>query len=297
MNYDIHWNPVRLMQRFGRVDRLGSRNKQVGMVNFWPTGNLDRYLDLKNRVEARMALADATATGLDDPLDTRDKAAPAEEAAQRELQFRDEQLRRLRTESLDMEAADDGVSMNDLTLDDFIADLLNYIQRHRQALEAAPLGIYAIVDAGQRPGRNPSADTVRPGVIFCLRQKTTTARRTPNRLQPYFLAYVRSDGTVRYTFRQAKQALSLFQALASGATEAVEALEDAFDRETAHGRQMEKYEKLLTAAVRNISRTFGRAQQQALGRSRNAVLAKASEQPNHEADFELVTWLVIEAAP
>ena len=297
VNYDIHWNPVRLMQRFGRVDRLGSRNKQVGMVNFWPTGNLDRYLDLKNRVEARMALADATATGLDDPLDTRDKAAPANEAAQRELQFRDEQLRRLRTESLDMEAADDGVSMNDLTLDDFIADLLNYIQQHRQALEAAPLGIYAIVDAGQRPGRSPSADTVRPGVIFCLRQKTTAARRTPNRLQPYFLAYVRNDGTVRYTFRQAKQALSLFQALASGATEAVEALEDAFDRETAHGRQMEKYEKLLTAAMRNISRTFGRAQQQALGRSRNAVLAKASEQPNHEADFELVTWLVIEAAP
>ena len=294
VNYDIHWNPVRLMQRFGRVDRLGSRNKQVGMVNFWPTEHLDRYLDLKNRVEARMALADATATGLDDPLD---RAAPANEAAQLELQFRDAQLRRLRMESLDVEAVDDGVSMHDLTLDDFIADLLNYMQQHRQALEAAPLGIYAIVDAGQRPGRSPSDDTVRPGVIFCLRQKTTSARRTPNRLQPYFLAYVRDDGTVRYNFRQAKQALSLFQALASGATEAVEALEDAFDRETAHGRQMEKYEKLLTAAVRNISRTFGRAQQQALGRSRDAVLAKASEQPNHEADFELVTWLVIEAAP
>ena len=123
VNYDIHWNPVRLMQRFGRVDRLGSRNEKVAMVNFWPTADLDRYLELKNRVEARMALADATATGDDDPLSA--------DAARSDLAFRDAQLKRLRDEIIDGEDADDGVSMSDLTLDEFLADLLHYIQRNR----------------------------------------------------------------------------------------------------------------------------------------------------------------------
>ena len=253
VNYDIHWNPVRLMQRFGRIDRLGSRNKQVGMVNFWPTKNLDRYLDLKNRVEARMALADATATGLDDPL-----APEAQEPVQMELQFRDGQLRRLREESLDIEAADDGVHLNDLTLDDFIADLLNYIQQHREALEAAPFGIYAVVDADQPTGDNTPPGSVGPGVIFCLRHKATPSQRTPNRIQPYFLCYVRDDGTVRFTFRQAKQTLSLFQALASGVDKPIEALEDAFDAQTRHGTDMAHYEQLLAKTLRSIASTFRR---------------------------------------
>ena len=296
VNYDIHWNPVRLMQRFGRIDRLGSRNKAVRMVNFWPTENLDRYLDLKNRVEARMVLADATATGLDDPLNRTSETAAPQKAVQQELQFRDEQLRRLREETLDIESADDGVTMNDLTLDDFIADLLNHIQQHRKALEAAPFGIYAVVDA-QRTGADfTPTDAVRPGVIFCLRQKTTASQRTPNRLQPYFLTYVRDDGTVRFTFQQAKQVLSLFQALASGANSPIAALEDTFDAETRHGNNMEPYEQLLTAALRNIARTFGHAERRALGQSRGARLTKKSEKPNNQADFELVTWLVLKTA-
>ena len=131
VNYDIHWNPVRLMQRFGRIDRLGSRNRQVAMINFWPTANLDRYLDLKNRVEARMALADAAATGLDDPLnqDVR-TAGESDEAIQGELAFRDQQLTRMREEILDIEDAEEGLTLNDLTLDDFLADLLHYIQQN-----------------------------------------------------------------------------------------------------------------------------------------------------------------------
>ena len=296
VNYDIHWNPVRLMQRFGRIDRLGSRNKAVSMVNFWPTEHLDRYLDLKNRVEARMALADATATGLDDPLNRTSETAAPQKAVQQELQFRDEQLRRLREETLDIESADDGVTMNDLTLDDFIADLLNYIQQHGEALEAAPFGIYAVVDVQRAGGDSTPIDAVRPGVIFCLRQKTTAPQRTPNRLQPYFLTYVRDDGTVRFTFQQAKQVLSLFQTLASGADTAISALEDAFDAETRHGKGMAKYERLLDTTLRDMASTFDKAQQRALARSRSAVLTKASEQPNSQA-FELVTWLVLTTAP
>ena len=291
VNYDIHWNPVRLMQRFGRIDRLGSRNKQVGMVNFWPTENLDRYLDLKHRVEARMALADATATGLDDPL--ADDSVRAQQAVQLELQFRDGQLLRLRQESLDIEDADDGVSMNDLTLDDFIADLLNYIQQHREALEAAPFGIYAVADPDRVQDDDKQSKAAEPGVIFCLKQKTTAAQQTPNRLQPHFLCYVRNDGTVRFTFRQAKQILSLFRALASGVDKPITLLEDAFSAETQQGTNMAHYERLLEAALHNIARTFSIAQQRALGERRDAVLVPQSARPKSHDDFELVTWLVL----
>ncbi len=289
VNYDIHWNPVRLMQRFGRIDRLGSRNRQVGMVNFWPTEDLNRYLDLKNRVEARMALVDATATGLDNPLDADDDAVEnIKTATQAELQFRDEQLLRLRQETLDLE--EDGLSLSDFTLDDFIADLLNYIQQNRAALEAAPFGICAVVP---EPHQQQLGQPIQPGAIFCLKQKNAPAEQTPNRLQPYFLVYALQDGSIRYSFRQAKQVLSLFQTLAAGKKEAIAALEDAFDQDTAHGQKMEAYDGLIAAALRNIAQGFSHAQQRALGRSRGAVLARRSEQPNDQGNFELVTWLVI----
>ena len=291
VNYDIHWNPVRLMQRFGRIDRLGSRNKQVGMVNFWPTKDLERYLDLKNRVEARMALADATATGLDNPL-----APEALDPVQMELQFRDGQLRRLREESLDIEDADDGVNLNDLTLDDFIADLLNYIQQHRKELEAAPFGIYAVADANRPLDETALSDAKGPGVIFCLRHRATPSQKTPNRIQPYFLCYVRDDGTVRLTFRQAKQTLSLFQALASGVDKPIDVLESAFDAQTQQGMDMAHYEQLLAKALQSIARTFGDAVLKGLGQQPDASLPKAAEQPTNAGDFDLVTWLVLTTA-
>ena len=293
VNYDIHWNPVRLMQRFGRIDRLGGRSRKVAMTNFWPTADLDRYLDLKNRVEARMALADAAATGLDDPLD-RDAPAgvAAREAAQGELAFRDRQLERLREEILDVETADDGVSMSDLTLDDFLADLLRYIQSNRAALEAAPPGVMAVVD-----GRTDGASApVPPGAIFCLRRGGDPAQRTPNRLWPYFLVHVRRDGTVRHGFRQARQCLALFRALAAGRKEANAALENAFDRETDHGRRMAKYDGLLAAALRDVAATFRDAELAGLSRDRGARLTEKPARPGAAAEWELVTWLVI-AAP
>lgn len=288
VNYDIHWNPVRLMQRFGRIDRLGSRNKRVAMTNFWPTRDLDRYLDLKHRVEARMALADVAATGLDDPLnDAPPTLEDTAEGAQLELAFRDRQLQQMRAEILDIEDTDEGLSLNDLTLDDFVADLLHYIQQNRAALEAAPLGIHAIVDANTKDGL---PDTVRPGVIFCLKRSGDLSARTPNRLWPYFLVYVRDDGTVRYTFQQARQCLAIFRVLAAGRPEASTVLEDAFDMETDHGRQMDGYDKLLASALRNIAGTFSRAELAGLGRQRGATL---TAKPNGVEQLDLITWLVI----
>ena len=296
VNYDIHWNPVRLMQRFGRIDRLGSRNRQVAMTNFWPTADLDRYLDLKNRVEARMALADAAATGVDDPLN---REAPSVDKArgpiQQELAFRDRQLTRMREEVLDIEDAEDGIALNDLTLDDFLADLLHYIQQHRAALEAAPMGIQAVVD-NEPPATSPPdrpSEPVRSGAIFCLKRSGDPGARTPNRLWPYFLVHVRGDGSVRYTFRQARQCLALFRSLAAGRPEGISALDDAFDRETGHGRRMEKYDALLDAALRSIAGTFRNAELGDLTRKRGAMLTEKPERPGQAEGFTLVTWLVI----
>ena len=297
VNYDVHWNPVRLMQRFGRIDRIGSRNHRVAMANFWPTRDLDRYLDLKNRVEARMALADATATGTDDPLAL--KADGAEEAVEHELSFRDRQLRRLREESLDLEEVEDGISMSDFTLDDFLVDLLNYLQENREALESAPFGIQAVVPSASEGGacRSESARArVRPGAIFCLKQKNGE-RRTPNRLQPYFLAYARDDGSVRYAFKQAKQTLTLFSALARGRTEALTELASAFDRETRHGRDMAKYDRMIRACLQSVASTYRQAEIASFVGGREASLAAQTRRPAVAADFELVTWLVIKENP
>lgn len=294
VNYDIHWNPVRLMQRFGRIDRIGSRNHRVAMANFWPTEDLDRYLDLKNRVEARMALVDAAATGQDDLL-AGESVDALERAAQYELGFRDRQLRRIREESLDLEDVDDGVSMSDFTLDDFVAELIEYLQSRRAELEAAPLGICAVVPTEPATVAG-DAKNVSPGVIFCLKQRTVGGERTPNRLHPYFLAYVREDGTVRYSFQQAKQVLSLFRALASGRPEALVDLVNSFDLETQQGYEMVKYEKMLAAAIRKTRGGFGRAQLRELTRSRGARVTRRSESPHGAGAFELVTWLAITEA-
>lgn len=288
VNYDIHWNPVRLMQRFGRIDRLGSKNRRVAMVNFWPTGDLDRYLDLKNRVEARMALVDAAATGQDNPL----LAESLERTAKVEIGFRDRQLRRMLEEILDDDEVDDSVAMSDFTLDDFVADLMEYLKSREAELKAAPYGICAVVPA--RPSdASKSSRSIKPGVIFCLKQRLASSERSPNRLHPYFLTYVQEDGTVRYTFQQSKQVLTLLRALAAGRQEVLTDLVASFDHETRHGFEMTKYEKMLEIAIRKIHGQFGRAQLLELTRSRGARVNKQSESPFGSDSFELVTWLAI----
>ncbi|MCY3809185.1 MAG: phospholipase D-like domain-containing protein [Gemmatimonadetes bacterium] len=297
VNYDIHWNPVRLMQRLGRIDRIGSVSRAIRMVNFWPTPNLEKYLDLKNRVEARMLLADATATGADDPLGLeRGGVEKARQGVEQEIAFRDQQLRRIREEALDLEDVDDGVSLSDFTLDDFLADLLNYFKRHEHELREAPPGISAVVPAASsaaaRAG-DAGPGAVQPGAIFCLQQRNGPAEPTPNRLQPYFLAYVHTDGKVRYSFRHSKQILALFSEAARGHTEPLQLLVAAFDRETDHGRNMKRYDRMVKAAVRNTVAAFTRNARKDLLRSRSGKLPKRSEQPTEALDFDLVTWLVI----
>lgn len=287
VNYDIHWNPVRLIQRFGRIDRIGSRNQEVKMVNFWPMAELDLYINLQGRVESRMALVTASATG-DDHLA---QGTEISDDTPREEHFRDTQLRHMRDGVLDLDELDDGVTLSDFSLDDFLAQLMNYLEQNRQQLENAPLGVYAVSDCARQ--QESLITNAAPGVIFCLRHKNPpNDAQARSSLKNYYLVYVRDDGEVRYNYTHAKQVLELFGELARGQTNPLCHLCDAFDRETNYGKDMEKYDQLLKSVFSAISKQFDR-QEAGILNKRDGVLSKQSEQPRGANDFELVTWLVI----
>jgi hypothetical protein len=285
INYDIHWNPVRIIQRFGRIDRIGSVNTAVQLVNFWPTQDLEKYVNLKNRVEARMALVDIAATFEDNILKTDE----IEELVHEDLRYRDKQLLRLREEVLDLEDFSESVALNEFTLDDFRIELSKYIEANRQLLEAAPLGLYAVVPP------HPEHQVIAPGVIFCLKQKgDAPSGDTVNPLQPYYLVYARDDGTVRFTFAQPKQILEIYRLLCAGKTQAYERLCQLFDAETNNGADMAPYNKLLEAAVESIARTFQKRAAAGLQTARDFIIPDHQPKAHESADLDLVTWLVIQ---
>ena len=285
LNYDIHWNPVRIIQRFGRIDRIGSNNVAVKMINYWPTEDMEVYLRLRNRVESRMALADATASGDDDPLNES-----VYEQAQMELNFRDQQLERLREEVLDLDELSDNVVMSDFTLDYFFAQLLKYLERNRAKLEATPDGAYAVTNNENNPTEK--------GVIFFLQQtnaSTDKQQKTASPIHPYYAVYIRNSGDIRYGCINAKQVLDLFEASAVGKENTIDDLCLWFDQETEYGDNMVHYNKLLDTVITHITRSHTKTQSQVLksGSPRDAKLTPTSKAPKDTGDFKLVTWLVI----
>ncbi len=290
LNYDIHWNPVRLIQRFGRIDRIGSRSRAVRMINYWPTSDMDVYLKLESRVQARMALADLAASGDADPFDENPFST---DDAQRELNFRDEQLLQLRDEVLAIEDLEDGPVLGDFTLDYFLTQLLRYLEANKDALEAMPPGVHGVA---------PASAAAPPGVIFCLRQRNAgevgPGQRTASPVHPHYFCYIQNNGSIRFGCGNARQALAVFEAAAAGRTEPITALCDRFDAETAQGRDMSFYDKLLSDVIAHIRQAHNATQLRGLGigGGRDFVLPKASESPNQPTDFQLVTWLVIKDA-
>ena len=285
INYDIHWNPVRIIQRFGRIDRIGTRNTEIKMINYWPTEDMEVYLRLRNRVESRMALADATASGDDDPLNEL-----TYEQAQMELNFRDDQLKRLREEAFDIDDLSDGVVMSDFTLDYFFAQLLKYLERNRVKLEATPEGAYAVT--------NNESNPTEKGVIFflCLENASENKQeKTASPIHPYYTVYIRDSGDIRYGCLNAKQALDLFEATAVGDENIIDHLCLQFDRETEFGENMEHYNKLLDAVIAHITRSHTNTQTQSIkrGAPRDTKLTPASKAPKDSRNFKLMTWLVI----
>ena len=285
LNYDIHWNPVRIIQRFGRIDRIGSRNKKVRMINYWPTEDMEVYLRLQSRVEARMALADAAATGTDDPLNES-----AYEQAQMELNFRDRQLRQLREEVLDFDDLSDGVVLSDFTLDYFFTQLLRYLEKNKKELEATPNGVYAVTHDKDRP--------MEKGVIFFLRQRnasTDIQRKAASPIHPFYAVYIRNSSDIRYGCANTRQVLDLFESATAGKTQPLQDLCIQFDSETQNGENMVLYNGLLKAVISHISRAHTTTQTRNLRRGgpRDFKLTPRSEAPRDTSDFELVTWLVI----
>lgn len=297
VNYDIHWNPVRIIQRFGRIDRIGSLNESIQLVNFWPTPDLNKYIKLKSRVEARMALVDISATNEDNIL-TNDEL---EELIAQDLKYRDKQLMRLKDEVLDLEDFNESVALNEFTLDDFRMDLSNYVAANRAKLQDAPYGLYGVVPAADGDGNGDAVAQpgVVPGVIYCLRQANppahdanTTASQI-NPLSPYFLVYVQAGGNVRYNFTAPKQILEIFRALCQGKTEAYAELCKLFDEQTNHGQDMSAYSALLDQAIAAIVAQFARKNAANLFTGRSGRLIDATKAVKTNNDFELITWLVI----
>ncbi|KAA3619696.1 MAG: ATP-dependent helicase [Calditrichaeota bacterium] len=298
VNYDIHWNPVRIIQRFGRIDRIGSRNKSIQLVNFWPTKDLEKYINLKNRVEARMALVDITATG-DDALLNESMKGLVED----EITYREKQLLRFKDEVLDLEDFSETVTLSEFTLDDFRMELSRYIEKNRKVLEDAPLGLYAIVPSPtSKYSKEKNVNlfdhviqkTIRPGIIFCLKQKgDTSGNEQVNPLQPYYLVYLYEEGDVRFNFTHPKQILEVFRLLCSEKTEPYQKLCAIFNKETNDGTDMKLYKNSLDRAVKAIVSTFKRRTVQNLLSGRGGQIIDEQKQISQTSDFDLITWLII----
>lgn len=238
INYDIHWNPVRVIQRFGRIDRIGSLNKQIQLVNFWPNVDLDTYLNLEQRVKGRMVMLNTAATGEDDLLNLKDAKD------MNDLKYRKKQLQQLQNEVIDLEDVSGAISIADLTFNDFKVDLQNALKKYEKKLNSAPLGMYAIVSNAEFP----EAD---PGVILTLKQITTNIGYE-NSILPYIVIYMRMDGTVKINYMYAKQVLDYFKKLTLGKKDIHQQLVDEFYSETNGGSDMSDYSSILSSAIEAI---------------------------------------------
>ena len=278
VNYDIHWNPVRIIQRFGRIDRIGSTNDVIQLVNFWPDISLDEYINLKERVEDRMVIADMTATGDDNVLLADPNAAG-------EVAYRREQLRRLQDEVIEMEDVKTGVSITDLGLNDFRMDLLGYVKTHGD-LRQTPNGLHAVVPADPAIG-------LEPGVIFTLRNRhPEMAAGRSNRLHPYYLIYVGTSGDVVVDPTQIKRILDLARASCRDRDRPVAAACGPFNAATDDGRDMSAYSRLLDIAVESIIDAKHNADVDSLFAGGQTSALRGDVQGRD--DFELITFLVVQ---
>jgi len=287
VNYDIHWNPVRIIQRFGRIDRIGSPNDQIQLVNFWPNLELDEYLDLESRVSGRMMLLDVSATGEENIIEFQAGNQ------MNDLEYRRAQLQKLQDAVIDLEDLSSGVSIADLTLNDFRIDLARYLRDNRDQLEDLPLGTYAVVPAPQNQAAHGDA-AIPPGAIFFLRAVGEAARKTAEPgypLSPHFMVHVGEDGEVLLPYTQAKQVLDRLKKISLGRDMPDSETCRRFDQATRFGRDMEPYQKLLSRAVASV---VGKSEERAVASlfSPGGTHALKGEFAGI-SDFEVVAFLVV----
>ena len=309
INYDIHWNPVRLMQRFGRIDRIGTKFTEIRSINYWPMEELEAYINLKHRVEAKMALVDATATGDDDLLNMAEKRKIAE----RENHYNNRKLIQYERGEYDSdEISDSEITMQDFTLDDFIAQLLQYIGDKKEQLEDAPLGLYAVTDtntnaSSYKDNKTMSKNKEIPGIIFCFKQtagdddkqnskRKISAANKANPLHPYMLVYVSADRKIRYTYTNVKNMLTSFANLTLGKDSPNYKLCNKFNTDIDNGKNMQEQEKLIHIALaQGIGKEAKKQNIQSLkaGMPRGAILTSVEDMPHQPNNQQLISWLVI----
>lgn len=273
INYDIHWNPVRIIQRFGRIDRIGSRNACIQLVNFWPDVDLDEYINLKARVETRMKITVMTSTGDDNLLSPEEKG---------DLEYRRAQLKRLQEEVVDLEDMSTGISIMDLGLNEFRMDLLEYMKQHDD-VEHAPFGMSAVAPA----------DTEHPaGAIFVLKNINNGLNiDNQNRIHPFYMVYVREDGEILADYLNPKKLLDTLRLLCRGKSKPIAELYQAFNQETNDGRNMAAVSELLNDAICSIIDTKEESDIDSLFHAGGTnLLSKGFSGLN---DFELIAFLIL----
>lgn len=273
INYDIHWNPVRIIQRFGRIDRIGSKNEYIQLVNFWPDVTLDEYIDLKAKVETRMKIVDMTSTGDDNILSDEEKT---------DLEYRKAQLKRLQEEVVDIEDMSSGISIMDLGLNEFRLDLLEYIKHHPD-IDKAPYGLHSVV---------PSTPDSPAGVVYVLKNRSNSVNiDNQNRLHPFYMVYISKDGEVVCDHLSPKAMLDKMRFLCKGKTEPIAEVYREFNKETRDGRDMSKFSRLLGDAIASVIQVKDESDIDSfLGGNQVSFL---SNEIKGLDDFELICFLVV----
>ena len=273
VNYDIHWNPVRIIQRFGRIDRIGSRNSQIQLVNFWPDMDLDEYINLKGRVETRMKISVMTSTGDDDLINPEEKG---------DLEYRKQQLKRLQEEVVDIEDMSPGISIMDLGLNEFRLDLLEYVKNHGD-LDKKPKGMHAVV---------PATDELPEGVVFILKNINNSVNiDDQNRIHPFYMVYIGMDGKVVCDYLNPKNMLDDIRLLCRGKKEPIKDLCQRFNEETDDGKDMTEMSELLSEAIKSIIDCKEESDIDSLF-SAGGTSALMSAESGLD-DFELICFLVV----
>jgi SNF2 family DNA or RNA helicase len=273
INYDIHWNPVRIIQRFGRIDRIGSRNAKIQLVNFWPNISLDEYINLKAKVETRMKIVNMTATGDDNIISDEEKT---------DLEYRKQQLQRLQEEVVDIEDMSSGISIMDLGLNEFRLDLLDYIKDNPD-LDKTPYGMHAVVGG--------DSDTP-AGVVFVLKNINSGVNiDNQNRLHPFYIVYISNNGEIVCDHLSPKDMLDKMRFLCKGKIKPIVEKYHSFNKETKDGRNMKAFSELLGQAITSIIEVKSDSDLDSfLGGSQMSFL---SNKINGLDDFELICFLVV----
>ena len=275
VNYDIHWNPVRIIQRFGRIDRLGSKNDKIQLVNFWPNMELNEYINLESRVKGKMVLLDISATGEENLIEMN------ENDEMTDLEYRRKQLEQIQNTVLDLEDIQGGITITDTNMNDFRMDILEYEKEHLAELKTTPKGIHTVVET--------TDEEILPGTVFCMR--SSAQQKGKSLLAPYYLVYTGEDGSTILGYTQGKRCLDYLKKLCHGKMEVLTHLAQSMKKETKNYTNMSRYSSSFQSAIESV---IGKSQEVgAASFFSSELISLNSEGATSQSDFEIVAFVVI----